>query len=359
MAHAHDAGGGGAPAGGGAPRPSPPFTFLDMPCDLLTCLGPVASTPGYEREVDGTQRLCRTARDDTMLGAATADLRYGWRCRSRLQYACRMNDHARVAWLVECGARDVAAAAADGYMGGAALVRRLAGDPLVDAMAALAFAARIGVADVVAPLVARGAAVDVAENSRVTALVHAAFYGHLEVVQALVAAGADVNRRNVGGSSAAAWAVSERREQVAAFLCALPQAEPGAHIATAAWLGDERRVRDFIAGGASVEERGHYGATCLMLAAQRGHAEVVRVLLDAGADTAAADWQAQIALSYAVGRPAILAALLARFEVGGNVWRQAQLQRAYDKAAELLTPEGEESARMLVAAGAVLPPPMR
>ncbi len=318
----------------------PPFTFLDMPCDLLTCLGPVASTPGYEREVDGTQCLCRAARDDAMLGAATAGLRYkSWRgdMRSRLAYACSVNDEARVAWLLECGARDVLAAAEDGYTGGAALVRRLAPHPLVDATAALVAAAHVGVADVVAPLVARGAqlegaayvgdwmgtalqkasgaghvgvvaallaagaAVDAADNMGTTVLMHAAMRGHLEVAQALVAAGADVNRRSASGMSAASWAARTeliRGEPVAAYLCALPQAEPGVHIATEAWLGDVQRVRDFIARGASVEERdSRYGATCLMLAAERGHAEVVRVLLGAGADVGAAwVWHLRIVL---------------------------------------------------------------
>jgi ankyrin repeat protein len=400
MAHAHDAvGGGGAPAGAAAPRPSPPFTFLDMPCDLLTCLGPVASTPGYEREVDGTQRLCRAARDDAMLGAATAGLRYdqwGGGTRSRLAYACSVNDHARVAWLVECGARDVLAAVAHGYTGGAALVRRLAGDPLVDATAALLAAARVGVADVVALLVARGAqlegaayiggwnptalraasrlghvgvvaallaagaAVDAAGDSGMTALMHAADNDKLEVAQALVAAGADVNRRDAGGASAAGRAVFEGREQVAAYLCALPQADPGAHILAAAWLGDVQRVRDFIARGASVEERDVDGDRCLMLAVKRGHVEVVRVLLGAGADVDAADvYRTGVVFSCAVGHPAILAALLARFEVGGVARRQAQLNKAFREAVQLGSPEGEECARMLVAAGAVLPAHMR
>ncbi len=369
-----------------------------MPCDLLTCLGPVASTPGYEREVDGTQRLCRAARDDTMLGAATADLRYvppvGSGTRSRLAYACRMNDHARMAWLVECGARDVAAAAADGFTGGAALVRRLAPHPLVDATAALVAAAYVGAAELVALLAARGAQLDgaayvrhwnltalraasgaghvgvvaallaagadvnAASDSGLTALMHVAYNGHLEVVQALVAAGADVNRRSAGGWSAAAIAASWDRANVAAYLCALPQAEPDEHILTASWLGDVEHVRDFIARGASVEERGLYGVTCLMLATERGHVEVVRVLLGAGADVAAADCHGDTALPCAVGHPAVLAALLARFEVGGDAWRQAQLNIAYGEAVQLGTPEGEECARMLQAAGAVVPPPM-
>jgi ankyrin repeat protein len=339
-------------AGGGVPPEAPP-TFLDMPCDLLSCLGPVASTPDYEREVDGMQCLCTTARDDTMLGAATADLRYtyGRGARSRLAYACSMNDEARIAWLLECGARDVLAAAEDGYEGGAALVRRLAADPLVDASEALVAAAWVGEAELVAPLVSRGAQLDrvvscqgfdwtalqaasarghagvvaalVAAGANVeavdadegdTVLIHAARGGSLEVVRALVAAGADVNRREWHEhSAAAAWAANEERATVAAYLCALPQADPSAHIAAAAWLGDVALVRAFIARGADVEERGLRGATCLMLAAQRGHVGVVAALVAAGADVAAVSDGDHTVLMHAVrgGSLEVVAALLA------------------------------------------------
>jgi hypothetical protein len=60
-----------------------------------------------------------------------------------------------------------------------------------------------------------------------------------------------------------------------------------------------------------------------------------------------------------VGRPAVLAALLARFEVGGDETRQAALDIAHRQAVALGTPEGEECVRMLVAAGAVPPAHMR
>jgi hypothetical protein len=173
-----------APAGSGGAPPEAPYTFLDMPCDLLTCLGPVASTPGYAEEMDGTQRLCRAAHDDAMLGAATADLRYKARQggpRSRLRYACRMNDETRVAWLLECGARDVRAAVEEGYTGGEALVRRLSGDPLVDATHALVAAAFVGAAELVAPLVTRGAHINdvvyFGEGLRSTALQAASVKG--------------------------------------------------------------------------------------------------------------------------------------------------------------------------------------
>jgi ankyrin repeat protein len=396
MAHAHAHGGDAAAAGVGAPRPEPPFTFLDMPCDLLTVLGPVASTSGYERDMDGLQRLCRTARDDTMLGAATADLRYSARyaglTRSRLQYACRTNDEARVAWLLECGARDVLACATWGYKGGPALVRRMAADPVVDATHALVAAAHLGVAELVAPLVARGAQleelvtcdsgkkltalqtatrrgnletvaallaagadVNAARNHSHTAL-HIAVCRGLEFVTALVAAGADVNRRDWKGVSAAVEALGPEGEgaPVAAYLCALPQADPSAHIAAAIWLGDVALVRDFIARGASVEERDADGRTCLMLAVKRGHLEIVRALLDAGADDVAPvdGFRHNSALYYGADKPAILALLLKRFEVGGDAMRQRYLDDALGRAVETRPPAGMACVRMLLGAGA-------
>jgi hypothetical protein len=400
MAHAHAHGGDAAPAGDAAPRPEPPFTFLDMPCDLLTVLGPVASTAGYERDMDGLQRLCRAARDDTMLGAATADLRYEHRwksARSRLAYACSVNDEARVAWLVECGARDVLACTAEGYTGGAALVQRLAGDPLVDATAALVAAAHVGAVDLVAPLVARGAqlerAVAFAIYEKMTALQVAAWRGHLgvvaallaagadvnaaailgrtalhfavchgvEFVTALVAAGADVNRRDRSGQSAAVEAWGPMETAVAAYLCALPQADPSAHIAAAVRLGDLKLVRSFIARGARVEERHESnGDTCLMLAAKRGHLGLVRALLDAGADVAApVNDGDNSALYYGADKPAILALLLERFEVGGDAVRQRYLDDALGRAVETRRPAGVESVRLLLAAGADVDAPMR
>jgi ankyrin repeat protein len=394
MADAHDAA--DAPGGGGGAPPEPPFTFLDMPCDLISCLGPVASTSGYAEEMDGLQCLCRAARDDTMLGAATANLRYGDEeddPRSRLQYACSMNNEARVAWLLECGALDVLAATHYRYTGGgAALVRRLAFHPLVDATEALVAAAYVGVAELVAPLLARGALLEQAVRCMyrgVTALQAASYRGHLEVVrallaagsavdavdsygctalmltasgdslevvQALVAAGADVNRRDniYRGRSAAARATAPNAEAVAAYLCALPQADPSAHIAAASWLGNVERVRDFIARGADVEERDFFGATCLMTAAHRGHVEVVRTLVDADANVTAASRgvSRMSVLSYGVGQPAVLAALLERYEVGGHAWRQAALNRALFLAVSYTAPQFVECVRLLLGAGA-------
>jgi ankyrin repeat protein len=391
-----------APAGdAAAPALLPPFTFLDMPCDLLSCLGPVASTPGYAEEMDGTQCICRTAYTDTMLGAATAHLRYKKRngtILSRLQHACRMNNEARVAWLVECGAHDLSAAWVPGFTGGAALVRRLAPHPLVDATQALVAAASMGLVDLVAPLLARGAQLNRAvyageglwtalqgasRNGQVevvaallaagadvdagggtdgaTALMLAATHGKLQVAQALVAAGADVNVRDKHGRSAAEQATcpmtsSARGAPVAAFLCRLTQAEPDTHIAAAAELGDVELVRGFIARGADAEARARIGHRCLLRAAGRGHVEMVAALLEEGAqvvDESVTEENrvANAFISAVQGKPAILALLLAHFEVGGNAWRRTLLGKTL-MPPQYETPENVECARLLLKAGA-------
>ena len=52
----------------------------------------------------------------------------------------------------------------------------------------------------------------------------------------------------------------------------------------AAKSGRTEEVRQFVSGGAKVDERSRYGWTALMFAARMGHPESVRILLDAGAD---------------------------------------------------------------------------
>ena len=67
MARANDDG--SAHGGARSPPLEPLPTFLGLPCDYLSVLGPVVSTPGYAEYMDGTQCLCTTARDDAMCWA--------------------------------------------------------------------------------------------------------------------------------------------------------------------------------------------------------------------------------------------------------------------------------------------------
>src|SRR5688572_23791761 len=53
----------------------------------------------------------------------------------------------------------------------------------------------------------------------------------------------------------------------------------------AARAGDLARVNAALAKGANIDAKTRYGVTALMFAADKGHTEVVRLLLEKGADT--------------------------------------------------------------------------
>lgn len=57
----------------------------------------------------------------------------------------------------------------------------------------------------------------------------------------------------------------------------------------AARAGDVARVSKALEGGADIQGKTRYGATALTFAADKGHVEVVKLLLDRGADANAQD----------------------------------------------------------------------
>jgi type IV protein arginine methyltransferase len=70
----------------------------------------------------------------------------------------------------------------------------------------------------------------------------------------------------------------------------------------AAMEGDSSGVRDLIAQGVDVAHQDCEGASALMLAAENGHLEVVKELLEAGAP-----WNAQDSEGYCAGtRPSLV-----------------------------------------------------
>ncbi len=103
-----------------------------------------------------------------------------------------------------------------------------------------------------------------------TALMLAAFRGHVEIVEALLAAGADVNLADGEGNTA---------------------------LGNAAGSGDRRAVELLLDHGAEVNPQTKFHP--LYRAAVNGHVELVRRLLDAGADIDAPIWTGDTALACA------------------------------------------------------------
>jgi len=90
-----------------------------------------------------------------------------------------------------------------------------------------------------------------------------------------------------------------------------PQTDPSAALRQAAETGDVQRLRTILDAPVRVDAPDSRGRTALMLAASRGQAEAVDVLLAHGADPNAADADGTTPLKAALDadRPAIVAAL--------------------------------------------------
>jgi len=130
------------------------------------------------------------------------------------------------------------------------------------------------------------------DDEGVTPLAYAAGFGRMEVLEFLVARGADVNARDPRGLSALLLTVYTGQLQALRFLL-----DKGADIKPPGPSGMgplhfAARERAEIAGllferMADIGARDDYGNTALILAAREGAQEVVRLLVDAGADPSA------------------------------------------------------------------------
>jgi len=161
-------------------------------------------------------------------------------------------------------------------------------------------------------LIRSGAWVDTRDSFGNTALMNASFQGHEEVVRLLLQSGAAVNLRNRESAFGTAMeraaanghvgtvrllleagadpregmrvAATRGKEEVVEFFRKEGYEAPPGSLQEAAGFGDVASARSYLDAGADINAaEGSTGTTPLMLAAQRGHGEVVRLLLDRGA----------------------------------------------------------------------------
>jgi ankyrin repeat protein len=148
----------------------------------------------------------------------------------------------------------------------------------------LGLAAQVGDSEGVELLIAHGAdpRAPCTHISGDTALHMAAEHGHAEVARALIAHGAKVNVDNALGDTPLKAGLEAGQQEVVVVL-----REHGAKELTFVEAAREGRadvVREWLDEGVRLDLRDRFGATALHVAASRGHAHIVSMLLAAGAD---------------------------------------------------------------------------
>ncbi|KAA0150830.1 hypothetical protein FNF29_04944 [Cafeteria roenbergensis] len=153
----------------------------------------------------------------------------------------------------------------------------------------LHWAARHGNAELVRLLLAHGAVLEAKSASELTALGCAASSGNVEVVRLLLDSGADLEARDEAGRVA-----SDHRSRfplVAGRSFGTGPLDEFSPFLFAAASGHPEVLRLLLERGADAKARSVGGLTALHLACRYGGVEAVRVLLDSGADFEARDDQ--------------------------------------------------------------------
>jgi uncharacterized protein len=182
-------------------------------------------------------------------------------------------------------------------------------------------AAGKGLDEVLEVLLRRGADVNASIATRhfpnVTVLMIAAGTKKLSAVKLLVAAGATLAVRDGNGETALAYARRSGGKRVIAYLESVFErmgAHAGLTLHEAAQNGAAARARELLQQGAAVDQTDKNGATALMLAASKGHADIVQALCEAGAEVGRADAAGRNLWDYALAfdaRPEVVRCLLA------------------------------------------------
>jgi uncharacterized protein len=173
---------------------------------------------------------------------------------------------------------------------------------------ALLHAARGGQLAVVRALIEAGAGLDARDPDGRTALMEAARRKEAMPVPDLVAAGADVNLADKGGWTALMFAAKEGTLAAARAIIRSPKqssldalARETSALSIAAERGRHALVHALVEAGAGVRKP-EIGGRALQLAAQEGHADIVRTLMEAKAPLGFSGWDNEPPLHAAAAR---------------------------------------------------------
>ena len=174
-------------------------------------------------------------------------------------------------------------------------------------------AAKRGDAGAVRALLAQGASVHAQDENGVTALIAAAYRNDLEIADLLIQAGADVNTQDHTQQSAYLIATSEgypdllKRTLQAGADIHSKDSYNGTGLIRAAERGHVEVIRDLLKTDIAIDHVNRLGWTALLEAISLGdgganHSEVVKLLVEAGADVNLADSNGITPLAHAQQR---------------------------------------------------------
>ena len=130
--------------------------------------------------------------------------------------------------------------------------------------------------------ISKGVDVNVKDDKDKTPLHYAAQAGEREVVQLLIEADADLDCKDKDGETPTKLAIANDHIDVVDLLI-LKGADDSLH--SSAYLGDLKKVKNFIESGIDVDAKGEYGVTPLYLSLiNRLHKDVAEFLLEKGAN---------------------------------------------------------------------------
>ena len=216
---------------------------------------------------------------------------------------------------------------------------------------ALTEATTAGGLDCVQVLLDAGADALVVDNDGVTTLMSAASQGHTAVCTLLLEKGVDVNAIANSGGTALMYAVGSGHIETVRLLVS-----HGADVNIAVLASPEyiEEIAKAVAEGKEDVEEHRDGVTALMLAAQGGHEELVKILLEADADVNAQDDEEATALHYAMkGNFLEIAKILV---VGGanpnDLYKDEKTSKVHHLLMDSILANNEDFAALLVNHGA-------